>query len=278
MKYILLILITINLIFCKTKTTTDEQTNIKPDDDGFIYIINKEYKADEIENLSKAELMLIEAEIYGRNGMLKGNKWQQNHIKRKKWFKINKNFNENNFSEVDKKNLNLIRNLYFRMNKLVTDVERPKNLQYKSSNILLELDDNFKIKLLQGTISESDWKILLNREYGEDKRDENIKNALNRVTPNTGFYKVFIDSFNKIRVIENYSGCCGVILSNLLKELYIFNEKGNLLKHERYYVGKKDFFRYYFYFSEKKIKQITIYWDLKKEDINEISIRIISGL
>lgn len=273
-KIISLFLILFLFVSCKKKTSTENQQNgnFPGHDTTFIYIAGKKYSFTDLKKLTRLELMLMEAELFARFGILKGNKWQKHYIKFKNWFTAKPNASEENISALSKGNLAKFQSLIRSKNNLVINIKRPENLRLKTVNTILELTGNNKILKLKGKISESDWNILRGREFGQEEQDTSLKMALSRIEGFTGFYKVFVDNKNRIRVIENYSGCCGVILGKKYKELYIFNENGNLIKLSKFSFGKKDATSYYFYNTNKLSKKIGITYSLKTGQIIEVDI------
>ena len=275
MKFFTLLFLFVFLLSCKAKVSSGngQEYDVDAVENSFAYIQGKKYERRELEKLSKLELMLMEAEILGRKGILYGNFWQQRYVKLRTWFQAQTSAQESSVTGVDRDNLSLIRQIIKTKTDLLPSIPRPEGLRFKAVHTTLKFTEHKKIVSITGSISDADWKILLHREYGQERKDPVLKAALERMQGTTGFYKVYTDASGRVRAIDNYAGCCSVILSDKIKETYIFDENGTLLRLSRYYFGKNESQSFFYYNHEKIVKVLNVAYDVNTGQINEASVK-----
>jgi hypothetical protein len=247
----------------------DKPNQINAIDGSYLYKSGEKLEKQNIKKLTKIELILMKTEIYARHGILKGKKWQKMYIKFKKWYNPEKH---KELSDTAKKNISLLNNLISSKDVLVKNVKIPGNLIQNNKYTLLKLTKQKRIKSLSAGIKDNHWNYLLNKEYGMERNDKKLANLLKMYKGLNGFFVSFKDENGVIRVIKDFTGCCGVILSNEPRRVYIFSKEGRLLKLTKFFHDKKESEKFYFYRNGKLKKEIVIIYNISTGRIIEADI------
>lgn len=267
--------ITFLIIFPLFSCVTDngssgsKKGNLPAYNESYLYKPNEKLTPEKLVKYTKLELILMKTEIYARAGKLKGESWQKMYIKFRKWYEPGKN---QELSKTAKQNINIINQEIEKRDLLVKKVARPVNLKFSRLYTYLKLKNKKKIKTLSNPITKSHWNYLLKKEYGSIKNNAELKKVMKLYKGSTGFYKTFVDNKNTIRLIIDYTGCCGVILGKHPRRVFIFSKDGRLLKKTKYFYDKKEEEWFYFYKNKELVKQIFIIYNISTGKIIEADV------
>ncbi len=260
------------LIFAcvKHKMPMDDNASVSSAyENRYIYKPGKKLNRNDLTGLTKLELMLMKAEIYARAGKLHGKNWQKMYIKFRKWFKPGE---KRNLTTLEKKNLEIINSEIENRKVLVKNVEKPKNVKATGKYTNLEFNKNKTLKRVYSPMKKNHWDYLLNKEYAKQKTHEKLASILKKYKGLSGFYVIFEDNNGVERLIIDYSGCCGIILSNEPRNVYIFSKNRRLLKRAKFFHDKKEEEWFYFYKNGKIQKGIFVIYNIKTQEIIEADI------
>lgn len=98
------------------KNGYDSSDYILPESHSKLITINQ------LDRLEKSQLDYARNEIYARHGYIFKSKNYIDYFMGKSWYKINKDFSENNFNDIEKENLKIINNYVDSLKRLVTEV------------------------------------------------------------------------------------------------------------------------------------------------------------
>lgn len=112
--------------YCKENMDATKALKVKKVENFEDYIIpssdRKLLTSEVLDSLDKSDLDYARNEIYARHGYIFKIKKYRDYFLKKTWYSTDKNFSENNFNEIEERNLKIIDNYVNSMSKLVLEV------------------------------------------------------------------------------------------------------------------------------------------------------------